>query len=38
MGEPLVNASYDYQFRFGTRAVTNQVVLIQLDNQAYAKI
>ncbi|HWC61448.1 MAG TPA: serine/threonine-protein kinase [Verrucomicrobiae bacterium] len=35
IGDPWVNASYDYQFRFGTRAVTNQVVLVQMDNQAY---
>ena len=35
IGEFLVNASYDYQFRFGSRAVTNQVVLIQMDNQSY---
>ena len=35
IGDWWENASYDYQFRFGSRAVTNQVVLIQLDNQAY---
>jgi len=29
------DASYDYQFRFGSRAVTNQVVLIQMDNESY---
>ncbi len=35
IGEPWVDASYDYQFRFGSRVVTNQVVLIQLNNEAY---
>ena len=35
IGDWWENASYDYQFRFSSRAVTNQVVLIQLDNQAY---
>ena len=36
LGEPWVNASYDYLFRFGTRAVTNRVTLILMDNEAYA--
>jgi CHASE2 domain-containing sensor protein len=36
IGEPWVNASYDYLFRFGSHTVTNQVVLITMDNQAYA--
>src|ERR1700722_10481897 len=35
IGEPWVNASYDYLFRFGSSAVTNQVVLVMMDNQAY---
>lgn len=35
IGDKLENASYDYQYRFSSRPVTNQVVLIQLDNQAY---
>jgi CHASE2 domain-containing sensor protein len=35
LGEPWVNASYDYLFRFGARAVTNRVMLIQMDNAAY---
>jgi CHASE2 domain-containing sensor protein len=35
IGDWWVNASYDYQFRFGSRAVTNQVVLIQMDSQSY---
>jgi CHASE2 domain-containing sensor protein len=30
-----VDGSYDYQFLFGTHAVTNKVVLIQMDNRAY---
>lgn len=34
-GEPLENASYDYLFRFGTRAITNDVVLILMDNDAF---
>ena len=35
MGQPWVNASYDYLFRFGSRPVTNRVVLIMMDNEAY---
>jgi len=35
LGEPWVNASYDYLFRFGARAVTNNVVLILMDNDAF---
>ena len=35
VGDWWVNASYDYQFRFGSRAVTNQVVLVQMDNESY---
>jgi CHASE2 domain-containing sensor protein len=34
-GESWINTSYDYLFRFGSRAVTNKVVLIRLDNEAY---
>ena len=30
-----VNASYDYLFRFGASSVSNQVVLIQMDNHSY---
>ena len=37
LGEPWVNASYDYLFRFGARAVTNRVTLILMDNEAYAQ-
>jgi CHASE2 domain-containing sensor protein len=35
LGEAWENASYDYLFRFGARAVTNKVVLILMDNEAY---
>jgi len=31
IGDAWVNASYDYQFRFGSRAVSNHVVLIQME-------
>ena len=32
VGEIWDNASYDYLFRFGTPAVTNNVVVILMDN------
>jgi len=35
LGEAWVNASYDYLFRFGSHAVTNKVVVILMDNEAY---
>ena len=35
LGEGWRNASYDYSFRFGTRAITNQVAFIMMDNEAY---
>jgi CHASE2 domain-containing sensor protein len=35
LGERWVNASYDYTFRFGARRVTNDVVLVLMDNAAY---
>ena len=35
VGGPWVNASYDYLFRFGGRGVTNNVVLILMDNKAF---
>jgi CHASE2 domain-containing sensor protein len=35
LGDAWVNSSYDYLFRFGARAVTNKVALIQMDNDAY---
>ena len=38
LGEPWVNASYDYLFRFGAHAVTNRVTLILMDNEAYRLI
>ncbi|HXJ55443.1 MAG TPA: serine/threonine-protein kinase [Verrucomicrobiae bacterium] len=34
-GEPWVNASYDYLFRFGSRPVTNRPVVIYMDSEAY---
>ena len=36
LGQAWINASYDYLFPFGTRAVTNNVTLIMMDNEAYA--
>ncbi|HZQ47501.1 MAG TPA: CHASE2 domain-containing protein, partial [Verrucomicrobiae bacterium] len=36
VGEPWINTSYDYLFRFGRRPVTNQVVLVMMDNAAYS--
>jgi CHASE2 domain-containing sensor protein len=38
LGERWENASYDYVFRFSARAVTQQVVLIVMDNEAYAEM
>jgi len=35
MGDSWTNASYNYLFRFGSRPVTNSVVLILMDNRAY---
>jgi CHASE2 domain-containing sensor protein len=35
LGEGWENASYDSLFRFGHRAVTNQLVIIQMDNESY---
>ena len=35
LGSPWVDASFDYQFWFGSRAVTNNVLLIQMDNESY---
>jgi len=35
LGEPWVNTSYDYLFRFGAHTVTNRVTLILMDNAAY---
>jgi len=34
-GDAWVNSSYDNLFRFGARAVTNQVALILMDNSSY---
>jgi len=35
LGEGFTNVSYDYLFRFGSKAVTNKVVLVLMDNDAY---
>lgn len=35
LGDFWTNASYDYSFRFGHRAVTNRVSLILMDNAAF---
>jgi len=35
LGEPWVNASYDYLFRFSERSVTNEVVVVLMDNESF---
>jgi CHASE2 domain-containing sensor protein len=35
LGHAWTNASYDYLFRFGARAITNSVSFIMMDNEAY---
>ena len=35
LGDPWVNASYDYLFRFGSHPVTNNVEVILMDNEAF---
>ena len=35
IGDAWVNGSYDYLFRFGSHTVTNKVVLILMDNDAF---
>lgn len=37
-GEKWINASYDNLFRFDFRKVTNQVVVILMDNEAYTEL
>ena len=37
-GEPWVNASYDYLFRFGSRSNTNEVMVILMDNAAFSQL
>jgi CHASE2 domain-containing sensor protein len=37
IGQWWSNASYDYSFRFATRAVTNKVCLVMMDNEAYGQ-
>ena len=34
-GDAWINASFDYQLRFGSRPVTNKVALILMDNAAF---
>ncbi len=38
LGERWVQGSYDNLFRFGARGVTNQVVIILMDNEAFAEL
>lgn len=38
IGDAWTNASYDYLFRFSRFSVTNQVVVILMDNEAYSKL
>jgi CHASE2 domain-containing sensor protein len=38
LGDPWINASYDFLFRFGARSVTNQVVLVVMDNDSYDQL
>jgi len=38
LGEGWVNISYDYLFGFGHRGITNQVVLILMDNAAFKEL
>ena len=38
LGDAWVNVSYDYLFRFGSRAVTNRVALVVMDNKSYQEL
>jgi CHASE2 domain-containing sensor protein len=38
LGESWENASYDYLFRFGSRAVTNKLALILMDEDSYTRL
>jgi CHASE2 domain-containing sensor protein len=38
LGEPWVNASYDYLFRFGARSVTNRIALVFMDDESYMQL
>jgi CHASE2 domain-containing sensor protein len=38
LGDGWINTSYDYLFRFGSRAVTNPVVLVVMDNESYEQL
>ena len=35
LGQPWANASFDYLSRFGSRPVTNNVVLVLMDNASF---
>jgi CHASE2 domain-containing sensor protein len=38
LGDAWINSSYDYLFRFGNHAATNQVTLILMDNESFAQL
>ena len=38
LGDAWVNASYDYLYRFGSRNITNQVVLVLMDNASCERL
>jgi CHASE2 domain-containing sensor protein len=38
LGDPWVRASYDNLFRFGSHRVTNDVVVVFMDNEAFAAL
>ena len=38
LGQKWEDASYDYLFSFGTRTVTNNVVLVLMDDSAYSEL
>jgi CHASE2 domain-containing sensor protein len=38
LGEAWVNTSYDYLFRFGSRALTNRVALVFMDDESYEQL
>ncbi len=38
VGDFWVRSSYDYLFRFGSRSVTNNVIILQLDSESYDRL
>jgi CHASE2 domain-containing sensor protein len=38
LGDAWVNSSYDCLFRFGSRSVTNRVVLVLMDDESYEQL